>query len=109
MIDAVLTERGIEQDERGMYVLCVSEAASNTLLHGGGGGTLYLRALDDRLRAVVADRGSGLNFANWIGPPARDGQASMGYGLKIILDNVDAVGLHTASDGTTLILDHKTT
>ena len=60
------------------------------------------------LRFVVADEGPGLNFLNWIEPPAKGGQASMGYGFKIILDNLDAVGLHTAATGTTLILDRKT-
>jgi hypothetical protein len=29
----------------------------------------------------------------------------MGYGFKIILDNLDAVGLFTSPFGTTLILD----
>jgi len=108
-IDAVLKDRGLDKRQRAMYVLCVSEAASNMLLHGGGGGALCLRELDDRLRTVLADRGPGLNFVNWMEPPAEDGQASMGYGLKIILDNLDAVGLHTGDDGTTLLLDHMTT
>jgi len=30
----------------------------------------------------------------------------MGYGLKMIFDNLDAVGLHTGESGTTLLLDH---
>ena len=29
----------------------------------------------------------------------------MGYGFKIILDNLDAVALHTGPNGTTLLLD----
>ncbi len=108
--DRAARSRGADYRRRAgaMYVLCISEAASNMLLHGGGGGTLALRRLDDRLRAVVADRGPGLNFVNWMQPPAEDGQASMGYGLKIILDNLDTVGLHTGESGTTLLLDHMT-
>jgi anti-sigma regulatory factor (Ser/Thr protein kinase) len=108
-IDAVLCERGMQKPARATYVLCISEAASNMLLHGGGGGTVVLRQLDDRLRAVLADQGPGLNFVNWMDPPAEEGQASMGYGLKIILDNLDSVGLHTGDAGTTLLLDHLTT
>jgi anti-sigma regulatory factor (Ser/Thr protein kinase) len=108
-IDAALRDHGLDTAARATYVLCVSEAASNMLLHGGGGGTLALRGLDDRLRAVLADHGPGLNFVNWMDPPAEDGQASMGYGLKIILDNLDSVGLHTGETGTTLLLDHLTT
>lgn len=108
-VNAALRESGLPKDARSNFVLCISEAASNMLLHGGGGGTLSLRRLDDRLRAVVADRGPGLNFVNWMEPPSANGQASMGYGLKIILDNLDAVGLHTGESGTTLFLDQMTT
>ena len=32
----------------------------------------------------------------------------MGYGFKIILDHLDAVGLHTGESGTTLLLDRMT-
>jgi anti-sigma regulatory factor (Ser/Thr protein kinase) len=107
-IRAALRDMGLGDAERARYVLCVSEAASNMLLHGGGGGTLSLRRLGDRVRAVVADHGPGLNFINWMEPPVEDGQASMGYGLKIILDNLDTVGLHTGKSGTTLLLDRTT-
>ena len=89
-------------------ILCISEAVTNMLLHGGGQGSMTLRRLDDRLRVVVADKGPGMNFLNWIGPPTKKGQASMGYGFKIILDYVDAVGLRTGQTGTTLLLDRKT-
>jgi anti-sigma regulatory factor (Ser/Thr protein kinase) len=108
-VDTVLRENGLTKSARAAFVLCISEAASNMLLHGGGGGSVTLRRLEDRLRAVVADRGPGLNFMNWMEPPAADGQASMGYGLKIILDNLDTVGLHTGESGTTLLLDRMTT
>jgi hypothetical protein len=33
----------------------------------------------------------------------------MGYGFKIILDYLDAVGLSTGPGGTTLLLDRMTT
>ncbi len=88
--------------------LCISEAATNILLHGGGRGDMSLRRLPDRLRVVVADHGPGLNFVNWMEPPKAQGQASMGYGFKIILDYLDAVGLSTGPTGTTLLLDRKT-
>ena len=78
------------------------------LLHGGGSGRHEACGACRPLRFVVADHGPGLNFLNWIEPPAKGGQASMGYGYKIIVDNLDAVGLHTAPTGTTLILDRKT-
>ena len=46
---------------------------------------------------------------SWIEPPKAKGPASMGYGFKIILDYLDAVGLSTGPSGTTLLLDRITT
>lgn len=108
-VDDVLREAGIDDTTRQRTTLCISEAVTNMLLHGGGHGGMTLRRLDDRLRVVVADRGAGLNFLNWIEPPKAKGQASMGYGFKIILDYLDAVGLSTGPGGTTLLLDRMTT
>ncbi|MFA4965768.1 MAG: ATP-binding protein [Thermoleophilia bacterium] len=107
-VDGVLRSAGIGADARRQAILCISEAVTNMLLHGGGRGRMSLRRLDDRLRVIVADDGPGLNFLNWIQPPSSGGQASMGYGLKIILEHLDAVGLHTGRTGTTLVLDRKT-
>jgi len=104
-VDAVLQQAGLDDINRQRTILCISEAVTNMLLHGGGRGSMAVRRLDDRLRFVVADEGPGLNFLNWIEPPAKGGQASMGYGYKIILDYLDAVALHTGPRGTTLLLD----
>jgi len=107
-VDEILQCEGVDDINRQRTILCISEAVTNMLLHGGGHGSMTLRRLDDRLRVVVADGGPGLSFLNWIEPPAKGGQASMGYGYKIILDYLDAVGLHTGPAGTTLLLDRTT-
>jgi len=107
-VDVMLQESDIDELIRQRTILCISEAVTNMLLHGGGRGSMTLRRLHDRLRVVVADEGPGMNFLNWIGPPTKKGQASMGYGFKIILDYLDAVGLRTGQTGTTLLLDRKT-
>jgi anti-sigma regulatory factor (Ser/Thr protein kinase) len=107
-VDVMLQEAHIDDLTRQRTILCISEAVTNMLLHGGGRGSMTLRRLDDRLRMVVADTGPGMNFLNWIEPPTKKGQASMGYGFKIILDYLDAVGLRTGQTGTTLLLDRKT-
>ncbi len=107
-VDEVLQLAGLDDINRQRTILCISEAVTNMLLHGGGLGSMTVRRLDDRLRFVVADEGPGLSFLNWIEPPATGGQASMGYGYKIILDYLDAVALHTGPRGTTLLLDRMT-
>lgn len=105
--DRLLREAGMHDERRLRTILCFSEAVTNLLLHGGGAGSVVVRRLPDRLRVVVADSGPGLNFLNWIEPPAQSGQASMGYGFKIIMENLDGVGLHTHGQGTTLVLDRN--
>ena len=107
-VDLVLQQAGLDDINRQRTILCISEAVTNMLLHGGGQGSMTVRRLADRLRFVVADRGSGLSFLNWIEPPAKGGQASMGYGYKIILDYLDSIALHTGPSGTTLLLDRMT-
>ena len=105
-VDMALKRRHVPEQTTHRMILCVSEATTNILLHGGGTGTMSLRLLDDRLRAVVADRGPGLDFLDWTETGASHERASMGYGYKLILDNLDEVYLHTGTEGTTLILDH---
>jgi serine/threonine-protein kinase RsbW len=107
-VDDVLRDAGLDDINRQRTILCISEAVTNMLLHGGGRGGMTVRRLGDRLRFVVADRGPGLSFLNWIDPQAKGGQVSMGYGYKIILDYLDAVALHTGPNGTTLLLDRQT-
>ncbi len=101
----VLKNQHVGDDARRRLELCVSEATTNMLVHGGGGGTMRLRLVDRLLRAIVADRGPGLSFINWTDEAGGAKQPSMGYGYKIILDNLERVHLHTGDEGTTLILD----
>jgi anti-sigma regulatory factor (Ser/Thr protein kinase) len=107
-VDEILQQVGIADIHRQRTILCISEAVTNMLLHGGGQGAVTVRRLPDCLRFVVTDHGPGLRFLNWIEPPTKGGQASMGYGYKIILDYLDAVALHTGPAGTTLLLDRTT-
>ena len=101
----VLRIHHVGEETRRRMQLCVSEATTNMLVHGGGGGTMRLRVVDGHLRAIVADRGPGLSFINWTEDGDAAGQPSMGYGYKIILDNLERVFLHTGLEGTTLVLD----
>jgi anti-sigma regulatory factor (Ser/Thr protein kinase) len=105
--ELIMKDAGMAAVDHRKAVLCVSEAVTNVLVHGGGGGSVQLRRLEHGLRIVITDSGPGLNFLNWIKPSTDSPQASMGYGFKIMLENMDAVALYTGSAGTTLILDRK--
>ena len=104
----------VDDGPRSAAVLAISEAATNVLLHGGGHGLMTLRILPDRLRFIVSDYGTGLSFRNWreracVERDPIDRPVSMGYGFKIMLDHLDAVGLHSGPWGTTLVLDRTMT
>lgn len=103
-VELLLADAGLPDLHRQRTILCISEAVTNMLVHGGGG-EMTVRRLPDRVRVVVADAGPGLNFLNWLEPPSPHGQVSMGYGYRIMLEHLDAVGLHTGPGGTTVILD----
>jgi anti-sigma regulatory factor (Ser/Thr protein kinase) len=106
--DLALAAVSLDEAARKGFILAVSEATTNMIVHGGGTGTVTLRMLDDRLRAIVTDRGRGLDFLNWTSPTGGGDQVSMGYGYKIILENLEEVSVHTGNDGTTLMLDRMT-
>ena len=105
-VDAALCDADPDEERRQQTILGISEGVTNMLMHGGGHGMITVRDVGNCFRFVLSDQGPGLNFANWAMTPAKSNQASMGYGLKIIIDNFDSVGLHTGPNGTTLVLDH---
>jgi anti-sigma regulatory factor (Ser/Thr protein kinase) len=108
LADQALLRTAVDETRRAQTILCVSEAATNTLLHGGGRGSITLRRLENKLRFIVEDGGPGLEFINWAATRAAGRTVSMGYGFKIMLDHLDGVGLHTGPSGTTLVLDRLT-
>ncbi|NLG64726.1 MAG: ATP-binding protein [Actinobacteria bacterium] len=107
-LSTALEVLGIAAIAREHVVLGACEAATNTLIHGGGVGSLSLIKLPNIARVVVADTGPGLTFLNWYDKPAAGMQPSMGYGYRIILEHIDRISLHTCPSGTTLLLDQTT-
>lgn len=88
--------------------LCVSEAASNVMKHGGGG---FMQAAfspeDDSYYMLFRDFGSGINeafFANALFCAGASNKKSFGFGFSIILDIMDSIVMTTSSSGTALLL-----
>ena len=90
-VDVILSDTTLDDLLRQRTILLPLGGHDQHAAPGGGAGSMTLRRLDDRLRMVVADEGPGMNFLNSMKPPTK-GQASMGYGFKIVLDYLDAVG-----------------
>lgn len=80
--------------------LAVAELTTNSVLHGGGRGTLRIWAEDERIVCEVRDQGRLTDPLAGRRPPARDQPG--GRGLLLVHYVADLVRVHTAPDGTTI-------
>ncbi|WP_405996605.1 anti-sigma factor RsbA family regulatory protein [Streptomyces sp. NBC_00986] len=80
--------------------LAVAELTTNSVLHGGGSGTLRIWAEDERIVCEVHDHGRLTDPLAGRRPPSRDQPG--GRGLLLVHYVADLVRVHTASDGTTI-------
>ncbi|WP_329243631.1 anti-sigma factor RsbA family regulatory protein [Streptomyces sp. NBC_01478] len=80
--------------------LAVAELTTNSVLHGGGSGTLWIWAEDKRIVCEVRDHGRLTDPLAGRRPPARDQPG--GRGLLLVHYVADLVRVHTAQDGTTI-------
>jgi anti-sigma regulatory factor (Ser/Thr protein kinase) len=80
--------------------LAVAELTTNSVLHGGGSGTLRIWAEGEQIVCEVHDRGRMTDPLAGRRPPSRDRPG--GRGLLLVHYVADLVRLHTAPDGTTV-------
>ncbi|MFH8798697.1 anti-sigma factor RsbA family regulatory protein [Streptomyces sp. NPDC017936] len=78
--------------------LAVAELTTNSVVHGGGRGTLFLWAEADRVVCEVRDRGRLTDPLAGRRPPQR-GQIG-GRGLMLVHYLADLVRVHTSDEGT---------
>ncbi|MGA5421698.1 anti-sigma factor RsbA family regulatory protein [Streptomyces lavendulocolor] len=91
---------GLPADRRDDLALAVAELTTNSVVHGGGTGTLWVWAEDGHLLCEVRDRGR-LTDPLAGRRPAQPGQIG-GRGLLLVNYLADLVRVHTADDGTTI-------
>jgi anti-sigma regulatory factor (Ser/Thr protein kinase) len=98
LVEARTEAFGFGDRRRGDCVLAISEIASNSIVHGGGGGTLRTWVEADRLVCEVTDRGRVNDvLAGRCRPvPGQNG----GYGLWLANQFADLVQVRTNDDGT---------
>lgn len=101
----------IGMDESRLYdlLLCVGEAGTNAVKHGGGG-TVSIHKSADGLIVVVSDRGPGIETLVLPEATLRMGYStanSLGMGYKAIISIADRVYLATGPAGTTVAFDVK--
>lgn len=80
--------------------LAVAELTTNSVLHGGGSGTLRIWAEDERIVCEVRDHGRLTDPLAGRRPSSRDQPG--GRGLLLVHYVADLVRVHTAEDGTTI-------
>jgi ActR/RegA family two-component response regulator/anti-sigma regulatory factor (Ser/Thr protein kinase) len=103
-IALLLRTRGMNADRLEGLQLCVGEALTNALKHGGGG-EIVVWANEEELLVRVEDHGPGIDATTLPKATLMPGfstKASLGMGLTIILEFVDQARLNTNPNGTRL-------
>jgi len=106
-VRSVAIAAGMAAERAGELELCVSEAATNALMHGGGGAA-FLAEREGRVRVRITDRGAGIHPDDLPRATLMRGWsrgASLGMGFTLISETADRLYLHTDADGTTVILE----
>jgi anti-sigma regulatory factor (Ser/Thr protein kinase) len=93
---------GMAPERADDLVLAVSEAAANSVRHGGGNGILRMWEQDDEQVCEVRDRGRVADPLVGRRTPARDGKG--GWGLYLAHQVCDLVQLRSGVDGTVVRL-----
>lgn len=101
---------GMAEERRHDLVTAVSEAAMNTITHGGGSGTGQVFVGPDGVVQVrIEDQGGGIALASLPKATLARGfstKASLGHGFKM-MQQVDRVYVLTGPTGTTAVLEQE--
>ena len=86
----------------------VSEAGMNAVVHGGGGVAQVSVGADGTVQVRVEDHGAGISMENLPRATLSRGfstKATLGHGLKMMLETIDRLYLLTGPNGTTVVLE----
>ena len=87
-----------------------SEAGMNAILHGGGGTGHVSMGADGTIQVRVEDNGAGIAMENLPRATLSRGfstKATLGHGLKMMLETADRLYLLTGPTGTTVVLEQQ--
>ncbi|MDR3710073.1 MAG: ATP-binding protein [Capsulimonadaceae bacterium] len=93
-------------------VTATSEAAMNAVVHASGGAATVRTDGEDTVQVWIKDRGKGIPIENLPKAALSRGYttaATLGHGLKLMLQTADVVWLYTGTAGTTFVLEQKRT
>lgn len=96
-------------DERSYDLMtAASEAGMNAIVHAGGGTAQVSLSPDQTIQVWVEDQGAGIAMENLPRATLARGystKATLGHGMKMILQMADRVFLLTGTSGTTIVLE----
>lgn len=98
---------GMTAERKGDFDLCVGEAATNCVQHGGGG-HLELYQAGPRLQVRVCDDGPGITSSLLPRATLLSGystKTSLGVGFSVILNLCDHLYLSTSEGGTDILVE----
>lgn len=93
-------------------ITAASEAGMNAIVHAGGGTAEVSVSADGTVQVRVEDHGTGITMENLPRAALERGfstKATLGHGLKMMLETADRLFLLTGPTGTTLVLEQDRT
>lgn len=98
---------GLNETRTDDFALCASEAATNALMHAGGGWAAF-ETKRGQARVCLRDNGSGIALSNLLRAtlvPGWSGGRSLGMGFIIIIRCANRITLCTDEKGTMLLIE----
>ena len=99
---------GHPENRQSDLATAVSEAGMNAIVHGGGGTAWVMTGENGAVRVRVEDHGSGITMENLPKATLSRGfstKATLGHGLKMMLETSDRLYLLTGPGGTTVVIE----
>ena len=103
-------DAGHSEERQHDLVTAASEAGMNAIVHGGGGVAQVSVGADGMVQVRVEDHGTGISMENLPQATLSRGfstKATLGHGLKLMLETADRLYLLTGEGGTTIVLEQE--
>ncbi len=101
---------GHSEERQHDLLTAVSESGMNAIVHGDGGTGQVLVGTDGTVQVRVEDHGLGISMENLPKATLSRGfstKATLGHGLKMMLETTDRLYLLTGPGGTTVVLEQS--
>jgi PAS domain S-box-containing protein len=101
-------QAGFVSERQYDLMTAASEAGMNAIVHGGGGTAQIGRGADGAVQVRVTDQGTGIALENLPQATLARGfstKATLGHGLKMMLETIDRLSLLTGPGGTVIALE----